>query len=103
MYKSLPTSEFNKLGEGEFIVFFYFFDDATSSIIDIKGVKVVPTIHLSLYKNMPTHTSGEAYSFGYFQIPFDTQSSLFYHFLRYYYAKEEGQNRSLLLSFFQES
>jgi len=103
MYKSLPTSEFNKLGEGEFIVFFYFFDDATSSIIDIKGVKVVPTIHLSLYKNMPTHTSGEAYSFGYFQTPFDTQSSLFYHFLRYYYAKEEGQNRNVLLSFFQEA
>lgn len=103
MYKSLPTSEFNKLGEGEFIVFFYFFDDTTSSIIDIKGVKVVPTIHLSLYKNMPTHKSGEAYSFGYFQTPFDTQSSLFYHFLRYYFAKDEGQNRSLLLSFFQEA
>lgn len=102
MYKSLPV-EFNKLGESDFIVFFYWFDDTTSSITDIKEVKVVPTIHLSLYKNQPLHTSGETYSFGYFQIPFDTQSSLFYHFLKYYFAKNEGQNNSILLSFFQES
>jgi hypothetical protein len=110
MYESLPVDEMRFLSNVNYLVFYYWYDDARSEISDIKGVKVVEQITLNLYKGIPTHKSGVPYSIGYFKSPFDTQSMLFYQFLKYYfsYAKKTVDknsehykfNNPILLQFF---
>lgn len=105
--KFLP-SIFNKLTDNEFLAFFYWYDDVESKITDIKHIQIVPRILMSIHKNAPVHSSGIMYSFGYFQQPFDTQSSLFYQLCRYYAEQLEGeenvkQAKKELLDFFLEA
>ena len=69
------------LSEKNFLVFFYWYDNSTSKITDIKNVAVVSKISFQLYKDMPFAKNGMAYSLGYFQLPLDTQSMLFYQFV----------------------
>lgn len=85
MYKSLPIDEMRTLTTVNYLAFYYWYDDVLSEIVDIQGVKVVNDITLNLYKGMP-QKNGVPYSIGYFQSPFDTQSMLFYQFLKYYFS-----------------
>lgn len=88
IWDNLPVGV-RALGEKNFVVFFYWYDDAISKITDIQNILIVPKITLGLYKDMPFTKSGMAYSLGYFQLPFDTQSILFYQFISYFCQDKE--------------
>ena len=93
LYQCFPEP-FRKMGQDDYVVFFYEYDDKSSEIVDIKNVRVVPDIVMSLYNDMPSNpTTGIYYTFGFFKGYFDSQSALFYNVCKYY---------STLFSFYDE-
>lgn len=103
-WEYLPKTELKNLSEREYLTFHYWYEDKMSIITDIKNVKVEPKITLYLHKNAPLYSSGEPYSLGYFQPPFDTQNTLFYQFLRYYYVTQGLlENKPKLLEYFKDA
>jgi hypothetical protein len=100
--KTLPKEIFT-VTSTQFLVFFYQYNDENSRIADIQGVKIVNSITMQLYLNIPYNTNtGVLYSLGYFQPFYDTQSTLFYQFCYYYCEMDMNSEReveSLKLAF----
>ncbi len=82
IWDQLPP-DFKRLNESDYFLFYYEFDDATSKMSLRGEEKVVMNITHAIYRNMPHNAvTGQYYSVGYFQQPFDSQNALFYHWLR---------------------
>lgn len=83
IWADLPMG-IKRLSENNFVVFFYWYDDTISRITDIKNIAVVSEISLELYKDIPYTEKGTYYTLGYFKLPLDTQSMLFYQFISFF-------------------
>lgn len=94
-YTFLPK-EFLYLNDGEYLSFYYLYDDSISKIIDIKDIKVAKSITSVVYKGRPFTKDGSAYAIGGLVSPFDTQQTFLYLFLKYYCEKDEQASKDLL-------
>ena len=94
-YGFLPK-EFAYLNDGQYLSFYYNYDDEKSKIIDIKDIKVAKEITSLMYKGRPSTNIGIPYAIGGIASPFDTQHTFFYLFLKYYCEKDEQALKDLL-------
>lgn len=94
-YGFLPK-EFAYLNDGQYLSFYYNYDDEKSKIIDIKDIKVAKEITSLMYKGRPSTDIGIPYAIGGIASPFDTQHTFFYLFLKYYCEKDEQASKDLL-------
>lgn len=94
-YGFLPK-EFAYLNDGQYLSFYYNYDDEKSKIIDIKDIKVAKEITSLMYKGRPSTNIGIPYAIGGIASPFDTQHTFFYLFLKYYCEKDEQASKDLL-------
>jgi len=109
-WEYLPKDALKNLSEKEYLTFHYWYNDKMSLVEDIQNIKIEPKISLRLHKNAPIK-DGIPYSLGYFQLPFDTQNTLFYQFLRYYFVTKplydnrpnysSEENKKNLLEYFK--
>ena len=99
----LPIDKMKYLTGNNFYVFYYWYDDKTSSITEIIGGEIVSEITLNLNKKRPVR-GGLPYDIGFFQNPLDTQNILFYQFLKYYFVTnvftEKEKHQQILTQFF---
>ena len=104
IFSSVPMDLFESVGDNQYLAFHYNYDEIRGEILDIQNLKVVSSIDIKLYQKQP-HTDRKYYSVGFFQFPLDTQNTLFYQFLKYYFVflkpketKDEAKKK--LMDFF---
>lgn len=94
-YTFLPK-EFSYLNDGQYLSFYYLYDDSKSKIVDIKNINVANSITSLMYKGRPFTKDGTPYAIGGIVSPFDTQQTFFYLFLKYYCEKDVQASKDLL-------
>ena len=93
IFASVPMNLFELLGDKQFLSFHYEYDEVKGMILDIKNLKIVPSIDIKMYQNQPHNDKGDYYKVGFFQFPLDTQNSLLYQFLKYYFVTSKPKDK----------
>lgn len=93
IFASVPMNLFELLGDKQFLSFHYEYDEVKGMILDIKNLKIVPSIDIKMYQNQPHNDKGVYYKVGFFQFPLDTQNSLLYQFLKYYFVTSKPKDK----------
>ena len=57
IFDSVPMNLFELLGDKQFLSFHYEYDEVKGMILDIKNLKIVPSIDIKMYQNRKSYNN----------------------------------------------